>query len=131
MPDIQTLGPAERQWRAALTLGWPMALAGAPLLLSLGTVPLCAFRQLTGRPCPLCGGTRACAALVEGDFAAAWQFNPGLMPLLAIAAVHTAQLGYEAWRGQYLLSWRVGSVAWTAGTGFLLGAWVVRLLGLN
>jgi len=90
---------------------------------------LCAFRQLSGLPCPLCGGTHACAALAEGNFLAAWQANPGLMPLLAIAAVHTVQLAFEAWRGQRLVRWRVGAGAWSVGTALLLGGWILRLLG--
>jgi hypothetical protein len=132
MPEVDghhLLAPGERQWRASLTLAWPLALAGAPFLLTLGHVPLCAFRQLSGQPCPLCGGTHACAALVEGNFAQAWAANPGLMPLLAIAAVHSAQLAYEAWRGRRMVRWRVPTSAWQAGGVFLLGAWVLRLLG--
>ncbi len=129
MVETRKLDAAERQWRASLTLLWPAALAGAPYLLSLGHIPLCAFRQLSGQPCPLCGGTHACAALAQGDIAQAWAANPGLMPLLAIAAVHAAQLAYEAWRGERNLRWRIGVGAWKAGTVFLLGAWVLRLFG--
>ncbi len=127
--EAPTLNAGERQWRAGLTLLWPAALLGAPLLLSLGSVPLCAFRHFSGQPCPLCGGTRACAALAHGDFAQAWALNPGLMPLLALAAIHTAQLAYEAWRGRPNLRWRVGTVAWKAATAFLLMVWVLRLFG--
>jgi hypothetical protein len=126
-PSSVVLSRPERQWRAALTLGWPLALGAAPLLLSLGDVPLCAFRQLTGRPCPLCGGTRACAALAEGNLMAAWQANPGLMPLFALAAVHVSQLAYEAWSGRKVTRWQIGPGLWGAGTTFLLCDWVLRL----
>lgn len=132
MADSNTgglLSEPERQWRSALTLVWPVALLGAPLVLSLGDLPLCAFRHLTGVPCPLCGGTRACAALADGNFIAAWQANPGLMPLLAIAAVHAVQLAYEAWRGRRVVRWRVGAGAWSAGIAMLLGGWILRVLG--
>ncbi len=122
-------GP-ERQWRSALTLGWPVALLGAPLVLSLGDLPLCGFRHLTGLPCPLCGGTRACAALVDGNFLAAWQVNPGLMVLLILAAAHSVQLGVEAWTGRRLRRWRIGADAWRAGLVVLMVGWVLRLLGL-
>jgi len=37
---------------------------------------LCPFRLLTGHPCPLCGSTRALAALCSGDFSSAWHLNP-------------------------------------------------------
>ena len=109
-------------------LGWPLALGAAPLLLATG-VPLCAFHYLTGQPCPLCGGTHACAALAQGDLLAAWQANPGLMPLIVIAAAHAAQLAWEAWRGRRVTRWRIGPAAWQAGGLFLMGAWGLRLLG--
>ena len=129
MPDNQLLDGPQRQWRAALTLCWPLALGAAPLLLAVEQVPLCAFRELSGLPCPLCGGTHAYAALAQGDLLAAWQANPGLMPLLAIASVHTVQLAYEAWRGRPAERWRMGTGAWSAGAAILLGGWILRLLG--
>ena len=90
---------------------------------------MCAFRQLTGRPCPLCGGTHACAALVEGDFLAAWQANPGILPLIAIALAHTVQLACEAVSGRRLDGWRIGTSAWIGGGAIILLAWVLRLAG--
>jgi hypothetical protein len=126
----ELLSSPERQWRSALTLSWPLALLGAPAVLSLGDLPLCGFRHVTGLPCPLCGGTRACAALADGNFLAAWQLNPGLMVLLALAAVHSVQLGFEAWTGRRVQRWRIGAGAWRAGIVVLLAGWVLRLLGL-
>lgn len=133
MADISNtsglLSPPERQWRSALTLGWPLALLGAPLVLALGDLPLCGFRQVTGLPCPLCGGTRACAALADGNVLMAWQLNPGLMVLLALAAAHSVQLGFEAWTGRRVSRWRVGAAAWRVGLVVLLAGWVLRLMG--
>ena len=126
----ELLSPPERQWRSALTLGWPLALLGAPLVPSLGDVHLCGFQHVTGLPCPLCGGTRACAALADGNFIAAWQLNPGLMVLLALAAAHSLQLGVEAWTGRRVRRWRIGAGAWWAGLVVLLVGWVLRLTGL-
>lgn len=131
-PDSLELPRAERQWRAVTTLAWPAMLAGAPLLLSrLGDVPICAFRGVTGQPCPLCGGTHACAALVEGNFLAAWQLNPGLMPLLALAFAHTVQLAYEALTARRVSArWRIGARLW-AGAGIaMLLLWIMRLSGI-
>ena len=128
-PEAAPLSPAERQWRAVPLLGWPLVLGAAPLLLTTG-VPLCGFRHLTGQPCPLCGGTHACAALAQGDLLTAWQANPGLMPIFVIAAAHAAQLAWEAWQGRRVVRWRVGLAAWQAGGLFLLGGWALRLLGL-
>ncbi len=36
----------------------------------------CAFRELTGRPCPTCGGSRAALALLTGHPLAALAWNP-------------------------------------------------------
>jgi len=36
----------------------------------------CTFRLLTGYDCPGCGSQRAFHALLNGDFASAWTFNP-------------------------------------------------------
>ena len=131
MSGAAQLPSSERQWRAATTLGWPLALGAAPLLVSLNNVQLCAFRQLTGAPCPLCGGTHACAALVEGNLSAAWQASPAVMVLLAVALAHTVQLAYEAWCGRMVAPpWRMGARLW-AGTGMaMLVLWAMRLTGL-
>ena len=131
LPDSLELPRAERQWRAVTTLVWPAMLVAAPLKLSVfSEVPICAFRGVTGQPCPLCGGTRACAALVEGNFLAAWQMNPGLMPLLALAFAHTVQLAYEALTARRVSQrWRIGAQLWK-GAGFIfLTLWIMRLLG--
>jgi hypothetical protein len=44
--------------------------------------PLCGFRWLTGRPCPLCGLTHAMFALAKGRFGEAMQWH-ALSPLAA------------------------------------------------
>ena len=131
LPDCRELPRTERQWRAVTLFAWPAMLGGAPLLLSrLSDVPLCAFRGVTGQPCPLCGGTRACAALVEGNFLAAWQLNPGLMPLLALAFAHTAQLAYEALTARRVSGrWRIGTRLWAGAGIIMLTLWPMRLLG--
>lgn len=112
--------------------GWPLAIGGVITLRSLGDIPLCAFRQLTGIPCPLCGGTHTCAALLQGDFVTAWQANPGVLFLVAVAMMHSALLAAEAASGRQIkrplvpktLSW-----AWFGALVVLLAAWLWRLLG--
>lgn len=56
----------------------------------------CAFKALTGLPCPTCGGTRAMAALADGRLAHAVRMNP-----LVTAAVlgWAAYIPYGLWFG--------------------------------
>jgi len=53
---------------------WYFTLPAAP------AIRLCGFYWLTGRPCALCGLTRALFALAKGHFADAVRFN-ALAPL--------------------------------------------------
>lgn len=61
-----------------------LALAGALLIyfffdpLATPGMPKCLFHQLTGLQCPGCGSQRMIHALLNGDIASAWQFNPFL-----------------------------------------------------
>ena len=60
---------------------------------------LCGFLWLTGRPCPLCGMTRAFSLLAKGDWSHALQFN-FLSPLalaLLLATVMVVKLPQRAW----------------------------------
>ena len=73
-----------------------LAVGGALLGLGLGyalwvrltglAIP-CPFYSVTGRLCPGCGVTRLCLALLERDWAAAWDANPVLLSMLPVLAV--------------------------------------------
>ena len=123
----QALASADRPWRLAIGLMLPAGVALAPRFLSLGDIPLCAFKHLTGIPCPLCGGIRACAALAQGDVAAAWLLNPGLLPVLALAAFHSGLLMAQATTGQRLLAPGALSWAWKWAGVTLLFFWLMRV----
>jgi hypothetical protein len=127
---VQLLSVPQRQWRIAVASLVLLAAGAAPLILRLGDVPLCAFKHLTGVPCPLCGGIRACAALAQGDVAAAFQVNPGLMPLLFLAALHGGLLLAEAASGRQLAPPRALHLAWKVAGGVLVASWLWRLAGL-
>jgi hypothetical protein len=58
---------------AVLGLLGPRRLEGGP--------GLCLYRQLTGRPCPACGMTRAMAALTRGHLRTATHYNRLSVPL--------------------------------------------------
>jgi hypothetical protein len=81
--------PPTCRWCWTLAAGAALAL-GLALRLSVpawsGWLPGCSVRQLTGWYCPGCGGTRAAAALLAFDVAAALRFNPLFVGLLGAAA---------------------------------------------
>lgn len=74
---------------------------GALLFFLLGWIGLpvgrgfsfCAFRRITGIPCPGCGMTRAMAALARGDFVAALHLHPFAPLVLAQAVALWAKVG--------------------------------------
>jgi uncharacterized protein DUF2752 len=59
-------------------------LALSALFAATGVGVPCPFLALTGWQCPLCGGTRMGAALLHGDLAGAYAFNPALLIVLAV-----------------------------------------------
>ena len=68
-----------------------LALVLVTAALALWTppnVPLCGFRRLTGRPCPLCGLTRALFALAKGHVREAFALH-ALSPIAAVALAGT------------------------------------------
>lgn len=54
----------------------------------------CPLRSATGIPCPFCGMTRACVALVHGHLARSLAFNPAGVLVIAFAV---ALLVRPAW----------------------------------
>lgn len=127
------LAATERWQRLAIAAAAPLAMAATPLWLRQGQSLGCGFRSLTGLPCPLCGGTHACAALVQGEWASAWAANPGAVVLLAwvlvcaAAAVGEAVVGHR--RARPWPWWRPGAMLGVAT--ILLLFWVARLAGLR
>ncbi|MGH7868969.1 MAG: DUF2752 domain-containing protein [Candidatus Dormibacteraceae bacterium] len=91
-------------------------------------LPTCPFLQLTGHPCPLCGGTRSFALLWRGDLTHAFQLYP-LGPLLfglTIAAVGVL-LGGVIFQRQIWISHSILRGALLVG-GLLLGcSWILKL----
>jgi hypothetical protein len=60
----------------------------------LQPIPQCLFHQVTGLPCPFCGGTRSFAAMAHGNVAAAAHVFP-IGPLLFAMVV--AAVLYSMW----------------------------------
>ena len=130
MAQITRLNRHERQWRAVAASGLPFALLIAPEVLAYGDIPLCGFRHLTGLPCPLCGGTRVCAALAQGNFDVAWATNAGLVVLMGLVALQAIVWGAQALTGSGLQRWQVGRTTWLAGLGVLLIGWLLQLAAI-
>ena len=56
--------------------------------------PRCNFRALFAIPCVTCGSTRAATALLHGDVASAWSWNPlATLAMVAIALFDLYALG--------------------------------------
>ncbi len=74
---VRRLRPGEPDWELvwAAVLGVTGVLAAIWLRLRLPT-PECVIYRFTGVPCLSCGGTRASRALLSGDFATAFAWNP-------------------------------------------------------
>ncbi len=85
-----------------------MALFTALWCFSVSADPgvrLCGFHWLTGRPCPLCGLTRALFALAKGHWGEAVHFN-------ALSPLAFAMLFALFWNGRMrALLWRGGLAA--------------------
>lgn len=94
--------------RRLLSVGG-LGLGGAVIALAyhqFGVGIPCPWLALTGWWCPLCGGTRMASAALEGDFAAAFAWNPAVFIGMLVLAVATVGWGVEflggrrpPWRG--------------------------------
>ncbi|MEI8293342.1 MAG: DUF2752 domain-containing protein [bacterium] len=66
----------------------------------------CAFKDLTGLPCPFCGGTRAACAALQGDFSHSLRLNALSMPFLALLVSITVTSVVEILCGRPLARWQ-------------------------
>jgi hypothetical protein len=104
------LRPDQRKFRAILASVIVVLLGGAAVLplaspgglLSLQT---CAFKGVTGLPCPLCGGSRAVQAVLRGDLARALDLNVAALPAVVGLVAVTMALGCEAIGGHAIIDW--------------------------
>jgi len=85
---------------------WYFSVPGNP------NVRLCGFYWLTGRPCPLCGLTRALFALAKGRWEEAARFN-------ALAPLGFAMLFSLFWNGRMRAwLWKSGVAAFVVYGAF-------------
>jgi Protein of unknown function (DUF2752) len=103
-----------RRWTAnlsALSLGMGAAMLWRFPPTASSFYPSCPVYTMLHLYCPGCGGTRALAALLQGQFAQAVHFNPvfvGLLPFLLVF------LALSYWRAIYSdkFQWPAISDSW-------------------
>jgi hypothetical protein len=109
VPD-SSLTPNQRKFRGMLAFV-VVALLGGAALLPLASpsgvfgLQVCAFKGLTGLPCPLCGGSRAVQAVLLGDLARALDLNLVALPAIVVLAAITIVLSCEATTGRAVIDW--------------------------
>lgn len=131
------------RFRATLAPRWPPAplWAIATIAVWLGLLlvvrvfdaqsgrqtTVCAFKLLTGYPCPTCGGTRAVDAAARGHFSQAIYLNPlvclvmiGLLGWLSVRLVLGRRVSME-------MSPREKAAAWVIAIGSLAANWAYVL----
>lgn len=130
-----------RAWRSSY-LGLAGVILTTPSVVLIGggvlfprtfsVVPdLCLMHRTTGLWCPLCGGTRATAALVHGDLATALGYNPFALAVEAVAVMVVLRWLLRRLQGRqhhFLTGWEAGGLVVALGVFFIVrnlpGMWV-------
>jgi len=126
--NLRRLRPAETDWE----LIWCVVLVatalggGAWILLGLPT-PQCIIYHTVGWPCLSCGATRAVRALLSGDIAAAFSWNPLVAGALLFAGVFVLYSGIVC--ALRLPRLRIEAVS--SQTGLLIRLAIVVVLASN
>jgi hypothetical protein len=92
-----------------------VGLGLSALYATTGVGVICPFRAVTGWDCPLCGGTRMGSALLHGDVATAFAFNPVALVGIALLGVVGVLWVVEALGGPVVRP-PAGLRRWLAGT---------------
>ncbi len=108
-----------------LSILLPLPDANGRLLLP----PICAFKNLTGIPCPGCGLTRSFVCLGHGHFADSVRYHP-LGPILFLGFIGAATLMLiRIKRPHFLTQRRLDTPTLILAAFALLLLWPLRLLG--
>jgi Protein of unknown function (DUF2752) len=122
------LAPGEFDYELVWLAVSVAAAVGGAIWLRLGLpMPHCPFLAITGYPCLTCGATRCSIALLHGNLAAAWLWNP-----LAFATLCALAL-YDLYAAIVLLGGlpRARLVDWTARQKTAVRIGVVALIIVN
>ena len=93
--DVETSQVTSVTDKAFRQVQWLVAVGSGLILMASALLPftliekihLCAFRNLTGYPCPFCGLTRAFLMVAHGDVTGAWHLAPLGVPLFALTVL--------------------------------------------
>jgi len=112
-----------------------IALCAVWLLPVLSIAPSCAFKMLTGIPCPTCGSTRSVVHLANGDIFAAFMMNP-LMTASFLISILFFLYGIIALllnlpRSKFLLTKKEGAAARFCAVALLIVQWVYLYFRLS
>jgi hypothetical protein len=92
--------------------------------------PRCLFKWATGLNCPGCGATRCVHALLIGEFAQAFAYNPLFVIGLPFLLIGTILECYGAWTGRSLVRGRLPRWAILLIFWLLIAYWVARNIDL-
>lgn len=129
--------PAQRAWRIVAAVGILSVIGFFAWLPKNSPIGLpgsvCLFREVTGLPCALCGGTRAAKAALHGDFHRALHINAIALPALALLILIALIIIIEASLGRALLNWRVFFVRYRIifpiGLALIILWWIPQMAG--
>ncbi len=112
-----------------------IALCVVWLLPVLSLAPSCAFKMLTGIPCPTCGSTRSMVYLANGDVLAAFMMNPLMTASFLISilfflyGIITLLLNLP--RIKFLLTKKEGATARFCAVALLIVQWIYLCLSMS
>jgi len=121
--------PYQKRQRILVAAGFILLLGTLALLPERTAVPFppCVFKQLSGLPCPFCGGTRSAQALLHGDWSRALYLNPLAFAAVGAFALAIIVLSVEIFRGRLLVDWAALPSRYRKffpfALGILLGWW--------
>jgi hypothetical protein len=118
-------------WRSALgfpgilgTLSFGLYVAWNACWLAQGRVPPSLLLGLTGLPAPTTGMTRSTLAFLEGDWSAAFLWNPFTLPFCALLLFTVGEIAWKYVEKRRLVMSKPLAVAWPT---LLLVAWITKL----
>ena len=86
----------------------------------------CAYKQLLGIECPVCGSQRAFIALLKGNIIESIKLYPALIPTLIIIILITFQMILRWKRG-----WHLIRILFFADFALIMASYILRLLFID